>query len=316
MALPFTLKLIVIPFLILINVLCLSKGVSSSSKIVEHQRKSVQSNIPTWDTNYLEFPLNLEYLEVEFFLWGSIGRGLDTIAPELAEGGPPPIGVRKAFLDPFTNDVIAQFALQEVGHLRAIKEVVKGFPRPTLNLSSAQFSEVVNSAFEHPLFPPFDPYRNSINYLLASYLIPYVGLTGYVGTIPKLLSVESRKLVAGLLAVKSGQDAVIRSLLYQRRLQRVVPYKITVQEFTNRLSKLRNKLGSDLGSRDEGIFVDQKDGAEGKIKGNILVGDENSLGYPRSPIEVLNIVYGSGDPKKVGGFFPKGADGYIAQSYL
>uniref|UniRef100_A0A803MNC7 RNase H type-1 domain-containing protein n=1 Tax=Chenopodium quinoa TaxID=63459 RepID=A0A803MNC7_CHEQI len=213
-------------------------------------------------------------------------------------------------------DLLANQGVSQNNNIEAIKEVVKGFPRPTLNLSSAQFSEVVNSAFEHPLFPPFDPYRNSINYLLASYLIPYVGLTGYVGTIPKLLSVESRKLVAGLLAVKSGQDAVIRSLLYQRRLQRVVPYKITVQEFTNRLSKLRNKLGSDLGSRDEGIFVDQKDGAEGKIKGNILVGDENSLGYPRSPIEVLNIVYGSGDPKKVGGFFPKGADGYIAQSYL
>ena len=27
----------------------------------------------------------------------------------------------------------------------------------------------------------FDPYANSIIFLLASYLIPYVGLTGYVG---------------------------------------------------------------------------------------------------------------------------------------
>jgi len=31
-------------------------------------------------------------------------------------------------------------------------------------------------------FLPFDPYANDINFLLVSYLIPYVGLTGYVGT--------------------------------------------------------------------------------------------------------------------------------------
>lgn len=77
---------------------------------------------------------------------------------------------------------------------RAIQARVKGFPRPTLNLSIAQFSDMMNSAFERPLIPPFDPYKNSVNYLLASYLIPYVGLNGYVGTLPKLLSVESRKV--------------------------------------------------------------------------------------------------------------------------
>lgn len=118
--------------------------------------------------------------------------------------------------------------------------------------------------------------------------------------------------------MKSGQDAVIRTMLYQRRLQRVTPYKITVQEFTTRISNLRNKLGamSDISSKDEGIFVDSKDGAEGKIQGNVLSGDPNSLGFPRTPEEILNILYGSGDAKKVGGFFPKGAGGFIAQNYL
>lgn len=66
----------------------------------------------------LEFPLNLEFLEAEFFLYGSLGYGLDIIAPNLTKGGPPPIGARRAKLDTFTQDVIKQFALQEVGHLR------------------------------------------------------------------------------------------------------------------------------------------------------------------------------------------------------
>lgn len=70
------------------------------------------------DLDLLEFPLNLEYLEAEFFLFGALGHGLDVVAPNLTGGGPPPIGARAAKLDPLVRDVIYQFALQEVGHLR------------------------------------------------------------------------------------------------------------------------------------------------------------------------------------------------------
>ncbi|KAK7329593.1 hypothetical protein VNO77_23763 [Canavalia gladiata] len=270
---------------------------------------------PPSDNDLLEFPLNLEYLEAEFFLFGSLGHGLDVVAPDLAQGGPSPIGGKLAHLDALINDVILQFAWQEVGHLRAIKSTVKGFPRPLLNLSSASFAEAVNSAFGKPLQPPFDPYANDVNYLLASYLIPYVGLTGYVGANPLLQNATSRKLVAGLLGVESGQDAVIRALLYQRRTLLVHPYGVSVGEFTDRISKLRNKLGKG-GLKDEGLVVTKVQGAEGKIRGNILAGDKYSVAYARTPEEILRIVYASGDEHVPGGFFPKGASGHIATSYL
>lgn len=63
-----------------------------------------------------------------------------------------------------------------------------------LNLSEAAFANVMNNAFGEPLYPPFDPYANDINYLLASYVIPYVGLTGYVGANPYLLSPIAKKV--------------------------------------------------------------------------------------------------------------------------
>jgi hypothetical protein len=81
--------------------------------------KSRDSPVPQSDTDLLEFPLNLEYLEAEFFLYGSLGQGLDKFAPNLSTRGPPPLGARVANLDPFTRDAIIQFAWQELGHLRS-----------------------------------------------------------------------------------------------------------------------------------------------------------------------------------------------------
>lgn len=74
--------------------------------------------LPESDVNLIEFPLNLEYLEADFFLWAAYGYGLDKLAPNLTGGGPAPVGVQAAKLSPLVRDIIAQFGLQEVGHVR------------------------------------------------------------------------------------------------------------------------------------------------------------------------------------------------------
>lgn len=267
------------------------------------------------DVDLLEFPLNLEYFEAELFLYASLGYGLDKVAPDLPAGGPPPVGAKAANLSPLIKDVILQFAYQEVGHLKAIKKTVQGFPRPLLNLSTESFAAVIDKAVGHALVPPFDPYASDINFLIASYLVPYVGLTGYVGANPLLHGSVSKRLVAGLLGVESGQDAVIRALLYQQATQEVKPYGITVADFTDKISKLRDELGHD-GLKDEGLIVSPSLGAEGKIQGNVLAGDEYSVAYDRTPEQILSIVYGSGNAGVPGGFFPQGGNGKIAKSLL
>ena len=123
------------------------------------------------------------------------------------------------------------------------------------------------------------------------------------------------QLVAGLIGVESGQDAIIRALLYQRALGRVPPYGITVAEFTNRISELRNRLGS-TGLKDEGLVVPPVQGAEGRVAGNVLAGDEHSLAFARTPEEILRIVYASGNEHVAGGFYPNGAKGRIARALL
>ena len=167
------------------------------------------------DVDRIQFALNLEFLEAEFFLHGALGEGLDQVAPQLARGGPPPIGARKANLDDFERRIIEEFGYQEVGHLRlvviyiyiytcilrfesfqygffrAITSAVEGLPRPQLDLSPQNFQKILHQAIGLDLKPPMDPYSNTVNYLLASYVIPYVGLVGYVGTIPSLTNSSS-----------------------------------------------------------------------------------------------------------------------------
>eukprot|EP00249_Psilotum_nudum_P036232 c6616_g1_i1 orf=102-1055(+) len=275
------------------------------------------SNYTRDDANLILFALNLEYLEAELFLWSAYGYGLDKIAPDLTGNGPEPIGVEKANLDPQTLDLTIQLGLQEVGHLRAIRETVKdlAFPRPLLNVGEDVWGSLMDNAFGTTLNPPFNPYVNALNFLIAIYAIPYVGLTGYVGANPLLTGQTAKRLVAGLLGVEAGQDAVIRTALYYKKDEVVAPYPYTVADFTDKISNLRNRLGK-TGNVDEGLEVPECLGAEASVSGNVLSADANSVAYARTPQQILRVVYGTGSEYKPGGFYPKGGNGTIAQSYL
>ncbi|EEF30512.1 desiccation-related protein PCC13-62 [Ricinus communis] len=271
--------------------------------------------IKATDQDRLQFALNLEFLEAEFFCYGSLGRGLHSIDPALADGGPPPIGAQKANLDPVTRQIIEEFCYQEVGHLRAIKTTVGGLRMPLYDFRRTSFAKTFDVAVGRKLDPPFNPYMNTVNYLIASYVIPYVGLVGYVGTIPELANYTTKALAASLLGVEAGQDAVIRALLYEKADEKVKPYNITVAEFTSRISNFRNELGM-CGIKDEGIIVPRELGAEKRTQSNVLSADANSLSYARTPPEILRILYGTGDESKPGGFLPQGGNGRIAKSFL
>ncbi|KAM0954355.1 hypothetical protein DsansV1_C01g0010161 [Dioscorea sansibarensis] len=123
------------------------------------------------------------------------------------------------------------------------------------------------------------------------------------------------QLLAGLLGVEAGQDAVIRNMLYEKAFEKVKPYNYTVAEFTARISELRNELAM-CGIKDEGIIVPLELGAERRTTSNVLSANADSLSYRRTPAEILRVVYGTGDEHRPGGFLPKGGNGAIARSFL
>ncbi|KAL5714314.1 hypothetical protein ACHQM5_016295 [Ranunculus cassubicifolius] len=279
------------------------------------QNRTVES-LPKCDIDLLQFALNIEYLQAEFFLYGTLGHGLDVIAPDLTGGGTSPIGGEKANLQFFVRDVITQIAYQQVGHIRAIRRMVGGFPRPIMDLSSSHFAQLMEKVIGFPLQPPFDPYKNDLNFLLASYLFPYISLTGYNGITYLMNSTSTKRLSAGLMVVEAGQDTILRTILYQRALQPLSPYNYNVAEITLRLSKYRDRLAHVKNPKDDGIILATQDRNGGLTLGNIINGDRDSVAYSRTPWEILRILYETGSASHPGGFFPVGANGTIAQFYM
>jgi hypothetical protein len=84
---------------------------------------------------------------------------------------------------------------------RALKKALGSyyFPRVQLDLSNATWGKLIDGAFGHKLNPPFNPYDNTLNFVLGMYTLPYVGLTGYVGTSPLLHGAGAKAVLTYLL---------------------------------------------------------------------------------------------------------------------
>ncbi|KAL6214857.1 hypothetical protein ACLB2K_014289 [Fragaria x ananassa] len=270
------------------------------------------------DVDRIQFALNLEFMHAEFLLHGATGRGLDSYAPGLSGGGPPPIGAQKALLlDPVVARIIEEFGYEQIGHIRSVVKTVGGIKRPLLDFGLVNWGLIFNLALKTPLIPPFNPYANSLNFLLAAYTMPYLAQVSYVNSIPSLTTNSpSLFLAAKLVPIKAGQNAVMRELLYQKATQLVPPYNFTVREFTKAISQLTNDNGQ-CGIKSKGILLANTTlGAENRTTSNVLSADANSLSYAGTEPEILRIVYGTGNEHLPGGFFPLGANGKIARSYL
>lgn len=152
------------------------------------------------DMEQLQFLLNAKFVEAEWFLHAALGRGVDFLDRNLSAGGPRPAGARKASLDFRTTEVAAELGYQEVGHIRAIRQAVGGFPRPPIDLAADRFAMIMDEAMGARLDPPFDPYASTVNFLLASYLFPHVTASATMGISSSLMGFVSKRVTKNLLS--------------------------------------------------------------------------------------------------------------------
>ncbi len=275
------------------------------------------------DVAVLNFALNLEYLEAQYYLFAVTGMGLVGNGVSISPGSgiiPSPgdsiplgegVAIKANPKVPFANPTVAAYAAEiaedEKNHvvfLRSALDAAGGLEagQPELDLLNS-FNTLGNLAG----IGDFDPFANDLHFLLGAFIFEDVGVTAYHGAAPLILTKAYLAAAAGILAVEAYHASEVRTILFGMNAAQSPAVDPSIADMVQAISDARDLVDTVNSSikKDQGIV--DADGAA-----NIVPTDGNSIVFARTTSQVLRIVYGS--PAKVpvpGLFFPSGMNGDI-----
>jgi hypothetical protein len=272
---------------------------------------AVAQSAPT-DADVLNFALNLEYLEAQFYYYAAFGTGLPN---SILTGSGTQGAVTGGRQVQFTDDLVGQYAREIAADERAHVEFLRtalgtsAVAQPAIDISASAtgaFSSAARAAGLVGAGVAFDPYASDENFLLGAFIFEDVGVTAYKGASPLLTNKTFLEAAAGILAVEAYHAAIVRTTLYAKGIE--TPSLLLI-EATDKISTARDSLDgtSDL---DQGLSPL----ASNANASNIVPLDTNGIAYSRSTGQVLNIVYLNNAQVSGGGFFPNGVNGTIRTS--
>jgi hypothetical protein len=257
------------------------------------------------DGDILNFALNLEYLEAQFYAFAAFGTGLpESLLGGAGTRGQATGGRKVTFTDSRIELEAREIAMDERAHVAFLRQAIgaTAVAQPALDISpGGAFSAAARAAGLITAGQTFDPYASDENFLLGAYIFEDVGVTAYKGASPLITSKTFLEAAAGILAAEAYHAGLIRAELYTKGIQ--TPALITA---TERISDARDSL-DDPSDKDQGI-------APRGNQSNIVPSDANGLAYSRSAPDVLNIVFLTAAAATQGGFFPTGLNGTIRTS--
>jgi len=269
------------------------------------------SSGPT-DVDILNFALNLEYLEAQFYSYAATGNGLaSSMLTGTGTQGNVIAGQKANLSSPLVIAYANEIAQDENNHVAFLRSALgsSAVAQPTIDVSvspTSAFSVAAQAAGLVPAGTAFNPYANDESFLLGAYIFEDVGVTAYHGAASLISSKTYLDAAAGILAVEAYHAGLIRTALYAMGLQSPAP-SINPYTATAAISNARSKLDG-TNNDDQGIA-----GASSTIS-NIVDANSNSIAYDRTTAQVLNIVYLNAAAVTMGGFFPAGVNGNINTS--
>ena len=172
------------------------------------------------DGEILNFALNLEYLEAEFYLRAATGKGWRprTSAVSAPWGRSRAAGRYRSRPRLFANTPMRSPRTRQ-NHVRFIRSALGAgaVARPKIDLDMA-FTTAARAAGLISGSQKFDAFANETNFLLAAFIFEDVGVTAYKGAARLISSKDVLEAAAGILAVEAYHAGQIRTLLYGQGL--------------------------------------------------------------------------------------------------
>jgi hypothetical protein len=301
------------------------------------------------DNDYLNFALNLEYLESQFYTLATSGTTIDTMGIGItgtgttgtvtAKGGNNYASCKIPFKNPLVQAYATETAKEERNHVAALRSALGSLAvaQPALDLFNS-FNGLATLLNLTPKLTAFDPFADDASFLLGAYIFEDVGVTAYTGAAGLLTVSGNLDAAAGILAVEAYHAGLIRSTIYGLDQSPntvgalgTVPAG-TLSAVATAISALRASVdGANLTSAtrlqgdDIGIGTQQValNGTANVTASSIVdcsttgsinaasasAGTAGSTVFVRSAAQVLPIVYAGGSGK--GGFFPAGLNGNV-----
>lgn len=266
------------------------------------------------DVDILNFALNLEYLEAEFYLRAATGSGLTSAdtgtSPGAVTGGAQVTGLSTA-----QQNILNEVAYDEQQHVRFLRSALgsAAVSRPAIDLT-ASFNALASAAGIGSTFNPFGGGFDA--FIVGAFIFEDVGVTAYSGAAPLI---SAAGVASGLLSAAAGIQAVeayhagyVRTYL---TAQAILNPAYAFLGYANKVSALRATLG---GGNETALTVPT--GTVPVTATSIVMPSSivaattaNAIAYARTTDQVLHIVYGTanGAGVKSGAFFPNGLNGNI-----
>ena len=293
------------------------------------------------DTDILNFALNLEYLEANFYNLAVYGVTIDKLTAQ--QGGPISIiggqaagsggavttkasSTRVQFASTLVADYAAETALEEGKHVTFLQTALgaAAVAQPALNLVDS--FNTLAGATTPPIGMSFDPFASDANFLIGAYIFEDTGVSAYHGAAP-LISDKVNILPAavGIHAVEAYHAGLVRTTLMG--IDSSDPNH-TLAGYTVAISNLRLALSVAAAATgdtpsDIGLTTDTTvglNGAAGSYPATTIVDADKtasilSIAQGRNTNQILAIVTagnsGAGVGFSSGLFFPSGLNGNI-----
>lgn len=259
------------------------------------------------DADILNFALNLEYLEAEFYLRATTGQGLaaaDTTGVGTQGTVLGPVGAPVPFRTAYIAQLADNIAADEQAHVRLLRAALgsAAVAEPQIDVGAAFTTLAVAAGIIAP-GTTFNPYQDEIAFLVGAYIFEDVGVTAYGGAAGLITSKAYLGAAASILAVEAYHAATVRTLLTTLGENGMV---------TGKISALRATLSQSAAVPSPGP-VDDFGGRQSGGQPNVGPFDANALTFQRTPAQVLSIVYGTPNGAGKGGlFFPNKVNGLFA----